>query len=344
MTEITGLATGIGSLPHLNADSALDLIFKHVPHMPFWPQLPKRSPLEGMVAQFSEGMPCIRVNGSGVSIDTRDRERELERFYEKTISQDLEYFKITDIYAAGLYGFLNRLNAFSAGFSFIKLHTTGPFTFAAGITDEAGVCVLHDKIMMQAYLEGLRMKALWQIRLFKRFNKKILFFIDEPYLSCFGSAYTPVNREDIVLALNDFTAGLKSEGVTIGLHCCGNTDWSLFTGCEGIGLISFDAFSFLEKFTLYAEDIRGFLDRGGIISWGVVPTQSFAAPQSTDLFTGKILSGIEALGRKGLDKFLLRERMIVTPACGLGTFTEDNAQKVFKALSDVSEFIRRGFK
>jgi preprotein translocase subunit SecD len=37
-----------------DADEALDLIFKYVPDIPFWPQLPRRDVREGMVAQFSE--------------------------------------------------------------------------------------------------------------------------------------------------------------------------------------------------------------------------------------------------------------------------------------------------
>ena len=61
MVNIKGLATGIGSLPHTDSDKALDLIFKYTPQVPFWPQLPKRDKREGMVIQYSQGLPCLRL-------------------------------------------------------------------------------------------------------------------------------------------------------------------------------------------------------------------------------------------------------------------------------------------
>ncbi len=36
-----GLPTGIGSLPHLDADTAVALVKRYFPAVPHWPQLPK---------------------------------------------------------------------------------------------------------------------------------------------------------------------------------------------------------------------------------------------------------------------------------------------------------------
>jgi len=41
----------MGSLPHLEADDALDVIFRYVPEIPHWPQLPRCSPREKFVFQ-----------------------------------------------------------------------------------------------------------------------------------------------------------------------------------------------------------------------------------------------------------------------------------------------------
>ena len=81
MKNLKGLATGVGSLPHQDADSALDLIFKYLPSIPFWPQLSKRDSREGMVAQFSENIPSLKVNHSGVYFDEQGKEEALEKFY-----------------------------------------------------------------------------------------------------------------------------------------------------------------------------------------------------------------------------------------------------------------------
>lgn len=312
MNSLKGFATGIGSLPHQNVEQAIDLIFKYIPYMPFWPQLPRLNPFEGMIAQFSENIPL--------------KEESLEIFYEKVILKELSYFKISPDYAVGLYAFLRRLeNGGTNGIEIIKTQITGPFTFAAGTKDANGSSYLHDKVFFQAILKGLNMKALWQISLFEQFNNKIAMFIDEPYLGAFGSAYTPVNREDVIKGLSDFTEDLKSENVLIGVHCCGNTDWSIFTDVKNIGIINFDAFDYQEKFVLYANDLNRFLSRGGIICWGIVPTQEFTGEENVQLLVRKIREGIDALTKKGIDPKLLKENLLISPACGLGTFTPQKA-------------------
>src|SRR4030042_905944 len=187
MKNLQGLATGIGSLPHQVADAALNLIFKYLPQIPFWPQLPKRDIREGMVAQFSEHLPCLKVAREGLFFSTlEDKEKELEVFYERIIAGDTEYFKISPDFALGLHKFYQRLeNSDLKNIEFIKCQITGPFTFAASVKGEKGSALLHDEVFMQAILKGLAMKALWQIKNFQKFDKKIILFMDEPYLGYF---------------------------------------------------------------------------------------------------------------------------------------------------------------
>jgi methionine synthase II (cobalamin-independent) len=165
-------------------------------------------------------------------------------------------------------------------------------------------------------------------------------FIDEPYLGCFGSAYTPINREDVLRSLTELTQDIKSEDVLLGVHCCGNTDWSIFTDVPGIDIISFDAFGFLDKLVLYADNLKDFLKRGGIICWGIVPTQEFLGNESAELLVEKIKEGINILAKKGLDKNLLLDKLIISPSCGLGTLDTDKSEAILKLLSRTSAFIR----
>ena len=342
MQELKGLATGVGSLPHKDADSALDLIFKSVPQAPFWPQLPKRDLREGMVAQFSENLPCLEFANGNLSFSPKDKEKKLELFYERIIAQDIDYFKISSDFALGLGKFYQRLEKSGLkNIEFIKLQVTGPFTFAASIKDEKGAALLHDPVFMQAIIKGLSMKALWQIKLFRKFGKKIMLFFDEPYLGCFGSAYTPINREDVVKGLTEIAEGIKSKDVLVGLHCCGNTDWSIFTDVAPIEIINFDAFSFLDKLVLYADNLKGFLQRGGILCWGIVPTQEFSSRETAASSTKKIQAGIEALSKKGLDRKLVLRNLMISPSCGLGTLDSQKAEQVFGLLQETSALIKK---
>lgn len=342
MRVIKGLATGIGSLPHLDADAALDLVFKCVPNCLFWPQLPKRDYREGMVTQFCENLPCLKVENGGVFFDPRQREEELEGFYERIISDDVDYFKISQDFALGLHKFYQRLKGSDlSAVEFIKIHVTGPFTLLAGINDEKGVMLMHDAVFRQAILKALSMKLRWQIDLFREFNKNIIAFIDEPYLGCFGSAYTPLNRADLVRDLSEFSQGLKAKDILLGVHCCGNTDWSIFTDIPGINLINFDAFDFQDKFVLYADNLKGFLERGGVICWGIVPTQEFRGKENAEFLINKLRQGINTLVKKGIGDKLLLESLMISPACGLGTLSPQKAEDIFRLLYETSALIRQ---
>lgn len=342
MAEFKGLVTGIGSLPYREAGEALDLIFKFTPEVPFWPQLPKRDMKEGMVAQFSERLPCLEMGPDGLFFNAAGKERMLEIFYDRVIANDVDFFKITRPYAFGLYEFYRRLEETDlGGVSFIKGQTAGPFTFAASIIDENGLALLHDKVFFQAVTTGLLMKALWQIKLFKKFGKKMLFFIDEPYLGCFGSAYTPINREDVTRNLKEFASGIRSQDTLVGLHCCGNTDWSIFTDIDEIDVISFDAFGFMDKFALYADNLNSFLKRGGVICWGIVPTQEFSQDVTADSLKQKLDDALTILERKGIEKELLLRQMLLSPSCGLGNLDMQKAQGIFGLLPLISSLMRK---
>ncbi|MDP2831049.1 MAG: hypothetical protein Q8O02_02215, partial [Candidatus Omnitrophota bacterium] len=161
------------------------------------------------------------------------------------------------------------------------------------------------------------------------------------YLTGVGSAYTTVNRNDVIDVYSELADSLKKQGSLIGIHCCGNTDWSMLTDTAGIDIINFDAFNFQERFVLYAENLNRFLKKGGIICWGIVPTQEFNVDQSPELLAGKIKSGLDLLAKKGIDRQLLLERLLISPACGLGTLDVQKAEGILSLLNQTSLFIRK---
>ncbi|MGD0335478.1 MAG: hypothetical protein ABSB18_00030 [Candidatus Omnitrophota bacterium] len=332
------LVTGMGSLPYREAQDAINLVFKYFPDAPFWPQLPQRGFKEGMIAQFSENFPFLKVNPSGIEFS--ESEEALEEFYAQLIANNQDYFRISEDFAAGLYTFYNKLEKGVRAPLFIKCQVTGPFTFAGAINDNKGLALLHNKVFMQAIIKGLAMKARWQISFFKKFGRKMLMFIDEPYLAAFGSAYTQINRQDVVAGLGECARSIKSEGVLIGVHCCGNTDWSMFTDIADIDIISFDAYDYLDKLVLYSGELGRFLKRGGILCWGIVPTTSFSREETKLSLSDIVKKGLNKLEEKGLPRDLLTERFFISPTCGLGMLTPERTEQISALLSETSSFIR----
>src|ERR1700730_16772771 len=62
---VAGMATAIGSLPHRDADVAASLVLRCLPDLPAAPQLPHRTPLEGMIAQWASAVPGVVVHADG---------------------------------------------------------------------------------------------------------------------------------------------------------------------------------------------------------------------------------------------------------------------------------------
>ncbi|MDP8260509.1 MAG: hypothetical protein P9L96_05920 [Candidatus Gygaella obscura] len=332
------MTTGIGSVSFNNPKPALEYIFDYV-DIPFWPQLTNLSKFESMGLQFSENIPCLKQENKDLVYEASSCEKNLERCYEHIIAEDTGFFKISTEYAQGLYAFLDFLKKKNTSRGYIKGHTTGPFSFAAAVKKEKGL-LLADSVMMEVITKALAMKALWQVRELKKFSEQVMFFIDEPYLSCFGSGFTSINKEIVQLYLSQFIDLLRKEQVLIGIHCCGNTDWGLLMGLD-IDIINFDAFNFADKFLLYSQDIKEFLQKGGILAWGIVPTNGYKDDITSNELKNSINSYMETLEKKGIDHSLVASNSLITPSCGLGSIEKDINQSIFKLLKSTADLLKK---
>ncbi|NIR63163.1 MAG: hypothetical protein GWO10_05115, partial [candidate division Zixibacteria bacterium] len=63
------LPTTIGSLPHTDVEHGTALMFESTPEIPSWVQFPKRTVLENMILQFTEGMPGMVEDGDKFYLD-----------------------------------------------------------------------------------------------------------------------------------------------------------------------------------------------------------------------------------------------------------------------------------
>ena len=79
------LATGIGSVPFQDVEHAVKIAFTELTKAPIWPQLPQTGLNEQMDVQYSEGIPCIKIDKEKgrMYFDTSgDYSEEFAEFYE----------------------------------------------------------------------------------------------------------------------------------------------------------------------------------------------------------------------------------------------------------------------
>ncbi len=351
MKKNTGfLATAIGSLPHTDPQKAVELIFKQFPDIPVLPQLANVNPNEDMTAQLNEKIP-------GVLYDETDKrwyiDQESETFFEEieefyldyeSIVNDgdqapLEKYAISREHCSALPLFLEKLAAEKPGY--VKGQITGPFTFGTSLVDREKRCAFYDETLKEITVKALTLKALWLVKKFREASPESqpVIFMDEPTISQYGtSAFITVKKDDIISSFSEIATILKSAGALVGIHCCGKSDWSLITE-SNIDILNFDAFYFAQSLGLYAGEIGNFLNNGGKIAWGIVPTMDTDAlnTATVESLVQKYEEAVSYLTNKNIDKDLILESSIITPSCGAGSLTKDQAEKAMQLTAGLTE-------
>ena len=337
-------ATTVGSFPHTDPAIACDLILENFPEIPVWPQLPACSLHEQMEIQYSEGLPRIVIDEDKrrMFIDTSgDPTSDLERFYENVITENLDHFAISPQYSRGIPAMMDRLERQDrSSIKYLKMQVTGPVSFGLTTVDQNKRASYYDEIFRDVITKGMAMKARWQLRQFQSLCEKRICFVDEPILSAFGSStYVSVKREDVVAQLKEMVEAIHIEGGLAGIHCCGNTEWTIPIDA-GFDIINFDAFGYGESIGLYPEQMKTFLQGGGVLAWGIVPTSEAFHQQSVDSLMARFDALVKDLASKGLDSSLINRRSLITASCGVGSVPVDRAEGVTRMIKQVSDSLK----
>jgi len=161
-------------------------------------------------------------------------------------------------------------------------------------------------------------------------------FIDEPILSAIGSStYLSVSREETLRLLAETVSAIQMAGGSAGIHCCGNADWPLVIE-SGVSVINFDAYAYFENLAMYHAEIRSFLEGGGYLAWGVVPTTDALSEEDLESIIELFKNRLTTLSRY-IPEDLLLSRAILTPSCGAGSRTVAEALKIFQLLMRLKE-------
>jgi methionine synthase II (cobalamin-independent) len=325
--------TGIGSMPYESEGAACDIILPSFRKIPFWPQLVKKSFLEDMMVQFTERMPGIEVDikEKRVFINRkRNIKKEINELNERYFSEDLEYFSISEDYAAGLYEYMYRLkNLDNTMIDYLKGQITGPISLTFTISDEDGIPLFFDKDLREAAVKTLSLRARWQAARLKQIFKDVIIFIDEPSLLFFKQSPTgsKIKKEELVEYINRVVGAIHTEACYAGVHCCGDADWDFLLSSD-IDILSIDAYNYGESFVKSYEKILKFLERGGIIAWGVIPTALDALKVDVASLVAKLENYVEILSRKNIDKKKIIKSLLITPSCGCGALSKQEAEVV----------------
>ena len=334
-------ATGIGSLPHHDPLAATADIISRFRQIPFWAQLPRRSLHEDMILMFSQHMPGTAIRNDRLWVDTLGSfDKQVEHFYQDYMRDDPSLFAVNRMYAEGLYALLEERENLPPDIYAVKGHLTGPFSFGMTVTDQDRKPIVYNEILRDILEKNLIMSARWQAGRLRELSPRVILYLDEPYLSAFGSSIFPFSHDEVTESLNTLFGAVN---VVWGVHCCGNTDWSLLMDTK-VDILSLDAYQCAINLALYTESVQKFLDRGGIISWGIVPTfEDRMDHETVESLESRLEVALNMLSAKLIDREQLLSQSLITPSCGLGLQTMERTLKVLDAVVALSERMREKY-
>jgi len=303
-----GVDTSIGSLPHTDPIAAVDFVLTRQRRLPAAPSLPQRSPLEGMIAQAAWGIPGVTVHDDG-SLDPVAAEMDPAA-------------PIADPDLAGepFVGLRTFLDAVADRTAPIKLQLTGPVTLglalhAAGAERDLAFAVAGHAVRSRA-------ASLLDLAQATAPACDLVVMLDEPGLVGLLDPDFPLDREAAI----DITSGALAvieQVATTGLHCCGPTDWKLALQA-GPDILSVPVGQGIEQ---AGGALGRFLDDGGWVAWGAVPTDEPIGANPGRLWRQLSASWCD-LVQAGCDPIMLRTQAMVTPACGLALHGVSQAERV----------------
>jgi hypothetical protein len=332
------LTTGMAVMPHKNVDRALELALSV--DVPFWPQLPLFSYYEDMYVQASEHFPGIVLD-----MEKRTLRFSMDKFmneYEETMTHfdEPEYFDISDTYSVVYKRFLS-LDL--SGRPAIRGQLEGPISFGLNVSDQDDRPILFNDTVRPFMLEFMAKRANVQLNRLKGRNSNAFMYVDEPGLQFIFSAMAGYTD---VAARADMASFFSMVERPRGVHLCGNPDWDFLLGLD-IDILSLDIYTNGEVFVGYASSIRDFLKRGGILVWGIVPTNAEAfEKENMDSLQERLKETWRTLEERGIDLELLLSQSMLSPAtcCLVNPDGGETVEKAFERVQNLSSVLREKYK
>jgi len=332
------LTTAMAVMPHTDPARALEAALSL--DIPFWPQLPRLSYYEDMYVQASEHFPGILLD-----LEKQTLSFSMEKFvteFEETLAQyeNTQYFDISPEYSDVYHRFLKLdLSKRPA----IRGQLEGPISFGLNVVDQNRRPILFDDTVRPFMFEFMARRINVQLGRLKKLNANAFMFIDEPGLQFLFSALSGYDSTAAARDMAEFTAMLDRP---CGIHLCGNPDWDFLLNLD-LDILSMDTYLNGEIFASYAGSIKRFLDNGGVLAWGIVPTNVEPFEKESMGSLESLLEGVwDVLGKRGIDKDFILSRSLISPAtcCLVNPDGEKTVEKAFKVVVQLSQKLREKYR
>lgn len=340
------MAIGFVGMPHYDVHKACDVVLNCLPEVPVLPSLQNLYPkhfITNSGYRDARGMPCLKVKEpSGkmfFNTSSSSLAEELTGFYESYMADDITPFGLDMSISHGQLAMIQELKNHRPTWKLIQFSILGPISFCLDVPDENGKPIIYNETFRDVVVKSLTMLVRWYEEKLKEIlpGLSTIALVGEPSLQYYGSALVNITKEMIIKGLDELNYQTNS---LICLHCCGNTDWSMVMESQ-VNAISFDAYNFSANLCMYASQIKRFLERGGMLAWGIVPnTEPDIIRETTSSLVERLETTMDCLVQKGISKRELVESSFIQPSCNTLGVSPEICEKILTTVREVSEQMR----
>ena len=328
--SIFASATGIGSWPGSSAREAAEVVVGELHTLPHLVELPARGVGADTIGRAAALLVDINFDtvprGYRIAAGRSAASRRAVSFLDEDVDALEEAWE-----KAGLRG----------GSRTVKVQAPGPITLAAHLELANGHRAITDSGALRdiagSLAEGL---AVHRAELARRLEVPVVVQFDEPTLpSALAGRLSGVSRLNTVhpvdepLAVSLLDECVDVAGGDVALHCCApDLPWKALLR-TGIHAVSVDVA------TLTAADLDGigeFVESGRVVMLGVIPA---TAPDQRPTAEQVAAAAAAITDRLGFSRKVLRERIGITPACGLAGATAAWARTAIELAQKVDDGI-----
>lgn len=328
--------TAMGIMPHEDVDRALAVALST--DIPFWPQLPRLAYHEDMYVQAMEHFPGVVIDEEArrIFVDTQRFMDEIPAYLEK--ESDPTTFMLSPEFSRVYRKFLS-LDL--EGFRSLRGQIISPVSLCLKIYDENGKPIAYNDEVRSLAFSFIQKKVNTQVAELREKNEKAFVWVDDPGLEFIFNAMSGYGDVKAKEELDIFFDGIDGPR---GIHLCGRPDWDFLFSLP-VEIVSFNAYAFGDTVVTY-DSVRRFIERGNIVSWGIVPTYyEELFKEDVPSLAARLEQMWRVLEAKGLERSAIARNSMLAPAtCNLLNADKTvTVEKSFAALNELSRYLKESY-
>lgn len=307
-----------GPIPYDNVSAAAKMMAKLFEQMPYLPLMPNIDANDSLLKRTLSGIPGMVFDGDGAvtfmpSIKGyKENLVKLEKAFNKAVEKHLDAYAFESVFLEKYFALIKKFRSANA-----CINLLGPFTLSQLLKNADGTQLLLEKSYRKLFIQSICVKALWLTKKIRAINPDIvpILILEEPLAGIFGN----VKREnqditaDLVVHIYErIVERLHSENILVAVQSKEKCDWTIPIRA-GVDLISFDAYNNPNNLCIIPEAITEFIERGGMINWGIVPvmTESMVKSLNIEYVTDRLKATIAGLVLAGVsEKDIYKSAMV----------------------------------